>query len=1054
VKNQAAGRGAPGSAPRDKECGGTDNPPGKGRPVLQSFQSSGSSAKPDAGPHWQNVLLDVWGIQGTLTRLDGEFDLNFRVSGKDDFVFKVMREGSAPEYVDMQCRAFDHIATNAPGVCVPEIVKTRAGGHFATVRDAAGSERIAWLMEKIAGRTYADFRPHGLDLIQDIGSRVGAMDKALANFSHPALANDFKWNLTRGDWIAEHAGAVADPDRHALIDRIVQEFHAVKPALDALPGVAIHNDVNDYNIIVDGSLTRAAHVAGIIDLGDICASPRICDLAITAAYMVLDHPKPESALAALVSGYHAAYPLTPGEIDLIWPLLRLRLAVSVINSTLMARERPDDPYVVISQKPAWAFLEDAAVDPGLINARLRSACGLPVTDTAPGILAWIESQRGSFFPVLGQDLNAAPMVSLSVEHAVLPQNPFDMTPQEAAGIGAGPAKDEGIRLGYYGEPRLIYTAGAFQRGPWKASDRRTVHLAVDAFAASGTVVFAPMDSSVHAVANRPDHLDYGGLVVLRHETPAGDAFFSLYGHLNPEVCETLNAGQKLARGQAFARLGDVTQSGGWAPHLHFQLALAPDGMGLDLPGVADPDEMYLWGAICPNPAALLNLPDEKVLFEPTDKAAVLAARNRHFSRNLKLSYDDPVMFVRGWKHHLFDEWGRPYLDAYNNVPHVGHAHPRIQAVAAEQLRRVNSNTRYLHPAQTAFAAKILSKMPEALSVCFFVNSGTEANELALRLSRARTGGKDMITPDHGYHGNSTGAIDISAYKFNAPGGVGQPDWVHLIDVADDYRGRFRRDDPDRAEKYAALVDGALAAIGSRGGKLAGFIAETFPSVGGQIIPPKGYLPAVYERIRNAGGVCIADEVQTGLGRLGDHYFGFQEQMAIPDIVVLGKPIGNGHPLGVVVTTREIADDFAIGPEYFSTFGGSTLSCLIGKEVLDIIDDEDLMENARIMGGRLHAGLLEIQHKYELIGDVRGRGLFIGLDLVEDRSIRTPGTRIASYVKNRMRENRILIGSEGPFDNILKIRPPLTIQANDVDMILCVLDQVIDEAARHCQGGAA
>ncbi len=257
--------------------------------------------------------------------------------------------------------------------------------------------------------------------------------------------------------------------------------------------------------------------------------------------------------------------------------------------------------------------------------------------------------------------------------------------------------------------------------------------------------------------------------------------------------------------------------------------------------------------------------------------------------------------------------------------------------------RMNSNTRYLHPAQTDFADTVLAKMPAPLSVCFFVNSGTEANELALRLSAAHSGGRDIVTANHGYHGNTTGAIAISAYKFNAKGGVGQADWVQLVDVADDYAGPFRRNDPDCADKYAAQIDGALDAITARGSKVSGWISEIFPSVGGQIIPPQGYLQQVYAKIRAAGGVCIADEVQTGLGRLGSHYFAFEQQGVTPDIVVLGKPIGNGHPIGVVVTTPEIAASFAQGPEYFSTFGGSTLSCRIGAEVLKIVEDENLQE---------------------------------------------------------------------------------------------------------------
>jgi 4-aminobutyrate aminotransferase-like enzyme len=396
--------------------------------------------------------------------------------------------------------------------------------------------------------------------------------------------------------------------------------------------------------------------------------------------------------------------------------------------------------------------------------------------------------------------------------------------------------------------------------------------------------------------------------------------------------------------------------------------------------------------------------------------------------------------------------GRPYLDAYNNVPHVGHAHPRIRAVACDQLARMNSNTRYLHPAQMGLAERLTARLPQELEICFFVNSGSEANELALRLARAASGGYDIVTPDHGYHGNTTGAIDISAYKFNKPGMHGRRPWVHLIEVADDYRGRFRRDDPDRAARYAGQVDAALAEIGENGGKLAGFIAETFPSVGGQIIPPEGYLAEVYRRIRAAGGICIADEVQTGLGRLGDYYFGFEQQKVRPDIVVLGKPLGNGHPVGAVITTREIAGRFAEGPEYFSTFGGSNLSCRIASEVLDIVDDEGLQDNAATMGERLLGGMRELGLRHEVVGDVRGIGLFTGLDIVKDRESRAPATGIADYVMNRLRDMRILVGREGPADNILKIRPPLTIEADDIDMLIDRLDLCLKEAGSALSAG--
>ncbi|MBU8911772.1 MAG: aminotransferase class III-fold pyridoxal phosphate-dependent enzyme [Desulfobacterales bacterium] len=984
--------------------------------------------------HWQQAVRNLWGIKGRFTQLDGEYDLNFRINSTH--ILKVMREGCQTDLVDLQCRALNHLRAFP----LPLVVPSQKGRPFETCKDEKGCDRILWVLENLDGKTWAEFKPKTRNLLCKLGETIGAMDKALTGFDHPGLYREFKWHLPSGDWIADNLGIIADATRQKIIRQILDDFAGIKADLDALPTQAIHNDINDYNILVTGSLHDSSAISGIIDLGDMCTAPVVCDLAIAAAYVVLDHPDPESALEDLVQGFHSVYPLSTKEIDMIWPLLRLRLAVSVVNSTMMAKEKPDDPYVLISQGPAWTFLKSRKVNPDLIAARLRVACGFAVNDSAQSVMEWLNENSGSFAQVLDQALDKLPRVSLSVADSTLPQNPFNLTPEEAATLGV---ETQGFHLGYYAEPRLIYTDKAFYKGPFKASNRRTVHIGVDIFAPAGTRVHAPLNATVAAVDNRKDNLDYGGLVILCHETEKGAPFFTLYGHLNPESIKTLTAGQLIEKGQAFAALGEQQHNGGWAPHLHFQTGLI--NTDPNWPGAVDPDELDFWSKLYPNPAAILNLDDERLAYQPPSKVGILAERKARFGQNLKLTYTDPVMFLRGWKTHLFDEWGRPFLDSYNNVPHVGHAHPRIQAVAADQLQRMNSNTRYLHPAQIAFAEKIASYMPEQLSVCFFVNSGSEANELSLRLARAHSGGKDMITPDHGYHGNTTGCIDISAYKFNAKGGVGPSEWVHLIEVADDYRGRFRRGEADIAKKYANLVDAALANISACDGKLAGFIAETFPSVGGQIIPPKGYLPAVYEKIRKAGGVCIADEVQTGLGRLGDYFFGFEQQGVVPDIVVLGKPIGNGHPLGVVVTTKEIADSFAKGPEFFSTFGGSTLSCRTGLEVLNIVEDERLQKNAKQMGDKLLAGLHGLQKKYEIVGDVRGCGLFIGLDLVTDPQTREPGTALADYVKNRMREHRILMGSEGPCDNILKIRPPMTVEDEDIDYILEVMDKVLDEA---------
>jgi 4-aminobutyrate aminotransferase-like enzyme/Ser/Thr protein kinase RdoA (MazF antagonist) len=994
--------------------------------------------------HWTAVLADTWGIRARLTPLYGEFDLSFRATSPDGsaYVLKVMRPGCDPDLADLLPAAHAHVLAEDPTLPVPAVVPVPGGGLRVVRTDPEGRERVVWLLAALEGVAWARFRPHSLSLVAELGDLAARLDRALSDFDHPALRRVFRWDLRRADWIEQHVDGIATPGRRAILRDVMARHRDLVPALQALPAVPIHHDLNDYNILAGCDADGRARVTGLLDFGDLIAAPRVCEPAIAGAYVVLDHPTPERALAALVRAYHAASPLEPAEVDFIWPLLLTRLAVSVINSSLARRDRPEDPYAVISEEPAWRFLERSRdITDALVTARLRVACGFPPTDASGRVRAWLDAERGRFAPVMGKGLDALPVVSLSVADSTIPRDPFDFSAEEAAVLGAARGPDAEW-LGRYAEPRLTYSAPAFRLGPYPASPRRTVHIAVDVFMPAGTLVHAPLAGTVEVVEFRDRLHDYGGMVILAHRTPEGDRFWTLYGHLSRAAVEALAPGQAVARGEAFAALGAPHENGGWAPHLHFQVALLTDGLGTDWPGVADPDDLALWRAICPNPAALLNLPDDRVEHRPLDATAILRVRRERFASNLKLSYAEPCLFLRGWRHYLFDEWGRPWLDAYNNVPHVGHAHPRIQAVAAEQLGRLDSNTRYLHPAQVAFARALLERLPAGFTHVFLVNSGSEANELALRLARAHTGATDMIVLDQGYHGWTTGAMDLSAYKFNAPGGGGAPAWVQVVPVPDPYRGPHRG--PDAADRYASTIDGALAAIAARGARPAGFIAETFPSVAGQIIPPPGYLGAVYARVRAAGGVCIADEVQTGLGRLGRHYWAFEQQDAVPDVVVLGKPLGNGHPIGAVITTAAIARSFDNGIEFFSTFGGSTLSCRIGMEVLRIVEEEGLAERAQTVGDHLLAGLRALQDRHPAIGDVRGLGLFVGVELVSDRDSRAPAGAAARYVTERLREERILVGTEGPSANVLKIRPPLTFGTEDADMLLDALDRILGE----------
>jgi 4-aminobutyrate aminotransferase-like enzyme len=452
----------------------------------------------------------------------------------------------------------------------------------------------------------------------------------------------------------------------------------------------------------------------------------------------------------------------------------------------------------------------------------------------------------------------------------------------------------------------------------------------------------------------------------------------------------------------------------------------------------------VWLSLCPDPNLILGIPSSKFPARKPSKTETLSLRRKRMGGNQSISYREPLKIVRGWKQYLFDDEGRKYLDAYNNVAHVGHNHPRVVEVARGQIGVLNTNTRYLHDNIIRYAEKLTSLFDESLSVCFFVNSGSEANELAVRLARAYTKQRDMIVLEAAYHGNTNTLIDISPYKHSGPGGNGRPDWVHAAPIPDDYRGAYKRNDPQAGAKYAAHVLDIIERLRGQGRGVAGYIAESLPSVGGQIIMPSGYLKDVYRYVREAGGVCIIDEVQTGFGRTGTHFWGFEAQGVVPDIVVLGKPIGNGHPLGAVVTTRKVADAFNNGMEFFSTFGGNPVSCAIGLEVLNVVQDEHLQGHALRVGNRMLDGLRPFVERYSIVGDVRGSGLFLGVELVRDRETLKPAAEEASFVSNRMREYGILGGTDGPYHNVVKIRPPMPFDEENADFLVHIMDKVLRE----------
>jgi 4-aminobutyrate aminotransferase-like enzyme/Ser/Thr protein kinase RdoA (MazF antagonist) len=1002
-----------------------------------------------------DVARAHFGIDGRASPLPSERDQNFLIAagGGPLAVLKVASAAEDRGILEAQQAALAHLASRVS--TTPRVFVAHRGETLVEIRGDDGRSHLAWAVSYLPGRLLAQARYRSPQLFQDLGRQLGAIDAAFSDFDHRAVHRDFYWDLANARGIvASHRSMLRDAELGAAIDTLVARFDRhTAPLLDLLPRSVVHGDPNDYNILVGGDAdveSRGQSVTGIVDLGDMVYSYRVADLAIGAAYALLDAPDPLVVAAQLVRGFSEQVQLGEDELSALFGLAAMRLCVSVCIAASQLGEKPDHDYLAVSQAAIARTLPRLAAIPfALATAVVREAAGMEPAAQRKRVVDFLRA-HATFASVLGVDARTEPSIVLDLSvaspmlSAATSGNDEPLLTRHVEAV----MREAGVRVavGRYDEPRLLYVAPAFALGPRPTDEHRTIHIGLDLFADAGTPVFAPIDGEIVEYNDNGMNQDYGPVIILRHRTDDGAEFFTLYGHLSRESLDGLLVGKRVKAGDRIATLGAASVNGGWTPHLHLQIITDLLELGTDFPGVARPSQRAVWTSLCPDPNLIVRVPEERFPRAERARREELTARARAIGGNLSLSYREPVEVVRGWMQYLFDREGRRYVDAYNNVPHVGHCHPRVVEAAERQMRVLNTNTRYLNELLERYAEALLATMPRQLEVCYFVSSASEANELALRLARAATGRRDTIVLEAAYHGNTTSLIDISPYKHAGPGGQGAPDWVHVAPLPDDYRGRYRRDDADAGAKYASHVRAIVDDLTKAGRGVAAFIAETCPSVGGQLIFPPRYLETVYECVRAAGGVCIADEVQTGLGRMGTSFWAFEDQRVVPDVVVMGKPLGNGHPIGAVATTRAIADAFDNGMEYFSTFGGNTVSCAVGLAVLDVVRDEGLQTHALRMGDYLLTGLRALAERHEVIGDVRGSGLFLGVELVRDHETREPAGEEASFVANRMREKGILLGTDGPYHNVIKIRPPMPFDVEDAGLLIEAFEASLAELA--------
>lgn len=997
------------------------------------------------------LVFDHFNIQGKATQLPGEIDLNFliTVSQKDKYVFKVESSARDIDNLTLQNTVLKHLASKEIGLHIPKVVLNKHGASITPFCKENGQPVYLRLLTWVEGRLLAKVNPHTVELLKSLGTACGKLCKGLEDFRHPAAERSFNWNSSNAGWIQDHLTVFNDPYKEELIQYFFNLFQTkVLPALPNLRTSINYNDANDYNVIVNDNLVNPL-VSGIIDFGDVIQTHTINEVAIAAAYALMGKNDPLAAARPILLGFHEVLPVTEKECEVLFPLMATRLIISLTVSAINQKEKPDNPYLQVSAKPAWDLLEKLRnIPPSLAHYTFRSVCGYEACPQKEDFLTYVKANKNTFGKLVDADLvnDEKIVLDLSVGSLALGNNPNFEDAHKFEALVNRMMEDAGvgISIGKYNEVRPIYTSDAFTITSNEGPQWRTLHVGIDVFMEAGTRVYAPLAGIVHSFNNNAADRDYGPAIILAHQVNPELTFYTLYGHLSEESLNEVKVGMPIVKGQEMARIGARPINGDWPPHLHFQIVLDMLDYQGDFPGVAFPHEQNIWTSLCPNPNLLIGMNEELISDEKYTKADLLNLRKKHLGPNLSLSYKEPLHIQRGFMQYLYNSQGQRFLDTVNNVPHVGHQHPRVVVTAQKQLAVFNSNTRYLQKNLMEYAEQLCATLPDELSVCYFVNSGSEANELAMRLAKTYTKQKEFIAVEVGYHGNTQNCIDLSSYKFDSPGGSGKADHIHIVPMPDTFRGKFKKSDLKAGEKYAAYVDQVIQKNWANGKDIAGFFCESILSCGGQIVLPPNYLKTAFQYVRNAGGLCIMDEVQVGFGRVGAHFWGFELQGVIPDIVTMGKPIGNGHPLGAVVTTRAIADAFDNGMEYFNTFGGNPVSCAIGKEVLQIIKDEQLQENALKMGNFLKRELMDLSKEFPIIGDVRGHGLFLGFELIKDPTTLEPAAKQNSYLANRMKAKGVLMSTDGLFHNVIKIKPPIVFNQKNADFLLENLRKVLKE----------
>ncbi|MDC1491994.1 aminotransferase class III-fold pyridoxal phosphate-dependent enzyme [Flavobacteriaceae bacterium] len=989
----------------------------------------------------EKLAQQYYGIIGKAVKLNGELDLNFKISTNNSkYYLKIYNECIDIKFVKYQEKVLNHLTYTSEKKFYPKQILNKKGNAISFFNDENNKTLFFRINSWIDGRLWSDVNPITAKLRLKLGQSAGRLTKSLNDLKIIDYNYNTDWDISNSLWTVNYLKLFKKREDKKVIQYFQNIFLKNKDSYNNLRKSFIHNDINDNNIVLTKKLDFP-EIKGIIDFGDTIKSQSVNDLAVTCTYAIMNCNSPLSSAVSIVRGYNQSFQLLDTELYHLYNLIGMRLVVSITKSAINKTKFKENKYLLISEISAWDLIHKwYKIDEEFAYYNFRNACDLTPHPKQVNFTDWIINHKISIlelFPFINKNKFLKLDLSVSSEWLGLSENFENLDIFENKINYLQQQNNDKIISGGYLEPRQLYNTKNYERESNNGVENRTIHLGIDFWVKKDTEIINLFDGVIDTISIDKNDKGYGGLIILKHLVD-DFSFYTLFGHLSHTKFK-YNIGDFLKKGALIGYVGDKSKNGNWIPHLHFQLLLSKLNYLQDFPGVCYHSEMDVFKSLCPDPNLIFK---SKSLssFKNIDLKKIINYRKKHLGKNLSLQYDTPLYMSKGYGVYLFDSNGEKYLDTLNNIAHVGHENSKVVKAGQNQIAILNTNTRYLHKNIIKLTENLLSTLPKELSVVYYVNSGSEANELAIRMVESYTNQKNILVSEGGYHGSTSKCIELSHYKFSKKGGKGKSKNTHVFPLPDKFRGKYRGD--DCGVEYLKEIKKIIKSLKRKDEKIGGLLLEPIISCGGQIELPEKFLKDVYQIIRKQDGVCISDEIQTGLGRVGDKFWGFELHDIIPDIVTIGKSFGNGHPISAVVCKKEIADKFNNGMEFFSSFGGNPVSCAIANEVLKEVKSKKLQQNSKKIGDYIISKLNELSKKFPIIANIRGKGLFIGFELTNDKLQALPIQ--TNYLVNRIKDFKILLSSDGADKNVIKIKPPIIFNKQNVDYLIKSLNLILKE----------